>query len=269
MRTGPAGHLASPGMARSGLSGRGGRAVEQGPKAEIAAQDVEIAAVVHPRNQLVMSMRDRASQEFDRLVMGAKEDLYAGKIVQDQEIVGIDQGGRPHKGRPCVLGIPLQLAGRTLEAAEIRGNGLAFASQRPVRTARQDQRLIIVGRHLGRTLVMGCGVLLLALPDAGLGIENVPFEQIRIQPERVLELALCLGMIAVDGQGEPAGGMNLRQFRVKLQRSCACRPDIVDRRFEVLIQEPEGIAVGNPGIGPRIVRVDVDRPGEHAAGDVV
>src|SRR5436309_1968133 len=104
----------------------------------------------------------------------------------------------------------------------------------------------------------------LALLETGPPVEVKRFEQVGVETDRRLEFPLCFVIALAQGDGQSPSRMSLRQLGVQFEGLATRRVRLLQvglRGIPVHVQE--GATVGDPGMGERVARVDLDRSLEH------
>src|SRR4029079_16718280 len=109
----------------------------------------------------------------------------------------------------------------------------------------------------------------LALREPPVRVVEVALVQLGVELNRGLELLVGLLVAAAQREREAARRVRLRQVGGQLERLAAGRLRLLQvggARVPVLVELRA--AIGDAGIGPRVARVDLDRPAEHAPGEL-
>ena len=91
------------------------------------------------------------------------------------------------------------------------------------------------------------------------------FIGIRIQRDRAFEFGDRVVVSAVCRQRKAVRGMCFGEVGIKRQRLGAGRKQRLERDFRTVPRMQSRIAIGDPGIGARIVGIEISRPGEEAS----
>jgi hypothetical protein len=95
------------------------------------------------------------------------------------------------------------------------------------------------------------------------GGEEVGLEQVRPQPQRLLQRDVGFAVTAGRIERQPLGRVRLRQRRIQRQGTLAVDQNITEGHVGVAHAHQVAIAVGDAGIGARILGIDLRRAPEH------
>ena len=163
--------------------------------------------------------------------------------------------------RQFTLGVLHDLAGH--------GGNLRMPASRLVEQPHHGQCLVVVRLELSRPLTQAHGPVQLVVGEAGARVEVVRLEGIGIEPDGVLELGYRIFAPSCQVERESARGMCFRKIAVERQRFGACGQNAVNADVYVIVQAQERIAVGDAGVGARVLWIELDGLREHAPRQLV
>ena len=148
--------------------------------------------------------------------------------------------------------------------AAARGGAHAVAvGERAVRVHDQAEGAEILRLQLGGALEERDALAVAALRPQVAGGEEVGLEQVRTQPQRLLQRHVGFAVASGRIERQSLGRMRLRQRGLQRQGLLAVGQNVAEGHVGIAHAHQVAVAVGDAGIGARILGIDVRRAHEH------